>query len=117
MPIQLQILAILLALFFFIYTVRLVRSDKAEVRHMLKWLVLAVIILLGALFTDVGRHIAHLFGVTTLTSLSLFVLSGLLLVICLRYQISLVSADKQIRKLVQEVSLLKERLEDLENKQ
>lgn len=41
MPIQLRILAIILAAFFFIYTIRLVRKDRAEIRHMLKWFMLA----------------------------------------------------------------------------
>ena len=38
MPIQLRILAIILAAFFFIYTIRLVRKDRAEIRHMLNCL-------------------------------------------------------------------------------
>lgn len=50
MPIQLRLLAIILAVLFFVYMVRLVRKDKAEIRHMLKWLVLALIILIEQYF-------------------------------------------------------------------
>lgn len=49
MPIQLRILAIILAAFFFIYTIRLVRKDRAEIRHMLKWFILALILLIGSI--------------------------------------------------------------------
>ncbi|GBG96548.1 DUF2304 domain-containing protein [Lactococcus termiticola] len=112
MPIQLRILAIILAILFFVYTVSLVRKDRAEVRHMLKWLVLALVILLGSFLPELGGQVAHFLGIKTLTSLSLFILVGLLLIICLRFQISLISADKQIRKLVQEVSILKKKVKE-----
>ncbi|MDP0989539.1 DUF2304 domain-containing protein, partial [Klebsiella pneumoniae] len=65
MPIQLRLLAIILAVLFFVYMVRLVRKDKAEIRHMLKWLVLALIILIGAIFPEMGSRIAHFFGIQT----------------------------------------------------
>lgn len=114
MPIQLRIIAIVLAIGFFIFTVRLVRQDRAEVRHMLKWLLLAIIILIGALFPDFAAKIATFLGMHTLASLVLFVLVGLLLVISLRYQMSLISAEKQLKNLVQEISLLKKRVNELE---
>ncbi len=114
MPTQLRIIAILLALLFFFYTIRLVRRDRAEIRHMLKWLALALIILIGSIFPESGSRVAHLLGIQTLTSLALFILVGLLLIITLKYQISLISAEKQLKNLVQEMSLLKKRIIELE---
>lgn len=114
MPVQLKILAIILAFAFFIYTIRLVRQDKAEIRHMLKWLILALVILIGAVFSDFFRNFAHFMGITTLTSLSLYILVGLLLLISLRYQMSLISAEKQIKNLVQELSILKKEVQESE---
>ena len=43
MPVQLQIIAIFLALGFFVLTVYLIRKDHAEVRQMNKWLLLGII--------------------------------------------------------------------------
>jgi hypothetical protein len=114
MPIQLRIIAILLAFLFFFYTIRLVRRDRAEIRHMLKWLALALIILIGSIFPESGSRVAHFLGIQTLTSLALFILVGLLLIISLKYQISLISAEKQLKNLVQEMSLLKKRIIELE---
>jgi len=112
MPIQLRILAIIFALAFFVYIIRLIRKDDAEVRHMLKWLILATIILVGAVFSDFSTQVAHYFGVKTLTSFALFILVASLLLICLKYQMSLISAEKQIKNLVQEVSLLKKKVDE-----
>ena len=114
MPLPLRILAIILAVLFFIYTIRLIRKNLAEVRHMLKWFILALVILFGAIFSDFAAKIAYALGVTTLTSFALFVLVGMLLVISIRYQISLIAAEKQIKTLIQEVSLLRKDMKDTE---
>lgn len=113
---QLRVLAVTLSIVFLVYVVQLIKKDKAEIRHMLKWLILAFIILFGALFAELGSDIAHMLGITTLTSLSLFILVGLLLLISLKYQMSLISAEKQIKNLVQEVSLLKKEINEIEKK-
>ncbi|AJA58114.1 DUF2304 domain-containing protein [Lactococcus lactis] len=114
MPLPLRILAIILAVLFFIYTIRLIRKNLAEVRHMLKWFILALVILFGAIFSEFAAKIAYALGVTTLTSFALFVLVGMLLVISIRYQISLIAAEKQIKTLIQEVSLLRKDMKDAE---
>lgn len=116
MPIQLRVLAIIFSIIFFIYVIQLIKKDKAEIRHMLKWFILAIIILFGALFPELGSSIAHFMGIQTLTSLALFILVSLLLFISLKYQMSLISAEKQIKNLVQETSLLKKKVEEEENK-
>ncbi|MQW22817.1 MULTISPECIES: DUF2304 domain-containing protein [unclassified Lactococcus] len=114
MPVQLRILSIVLALAFLAFTVRLVRKDRAEIRHMLKWLFLAIVILLGAIFPEIGSKIARFMGIHTLASLTLFTLVGILIIISILFQLSLVSAEKQITNLVQEISLLKKRVNELE---
>ena len=114
MPLPLRILAIILAVLFFIYTIRLIRKNLAEVRHMLKWFILALVILFGAIFSEFAAKIAYALGVKTLTSFALFVLVGMLLVISIRYQISLIAAEKQIKTLIQEVSLLRKDMKDTE---
>ena len=112
MPLPLRIIAIILAVLFFIYTIRLIRKNIAEVRHMLKWFILALVILFGALFSEFASKIANAVGVKTLTSFALFVLVGMLIMISLRYQISLISAEKQIKTLIQEISILRKDMKD-----
>ena len=114
MPLPLRIIAIILAALFFIYTIRLIRKNIAEVRHMLKWFILALVILFGALFSEFASKIANAVGVKTLTSFALFVLVGMLIMISLRYQISLISAEKQIKTSIQEISILRKDMKDAE---
>lgn len=114
MPLPLRIIAIILAVLFFIYTIRLIRKNLAEVRHMLKWFILALVILFGAIFSEFTAKIAYAIGIKTLTSFALFVLVGMLVVISLRYQISLIAAEKQIKTLIQEISILRKDMKDAE---
>ncbi|MGF2159038.1 DUF2304 domain-containing protein [Enterococcus avium] len=112
MPVQLQIIAILLAAFFFILTIKLIRGGHAETRQMIKWLILAVGLLVGALFPKQASSIAHFLGIANLTSLTLFALTFFLLVCSLISQIELINSEKKIKKLTQELSLLKKEVYD-----
>ena len=114
MPLPLRIIAVILAVLFFIYTIRLIRKNIAEVRHMLKWFILALVILFGAVFSEFAAKTANAVGVKTLTSFALFILVGMLIMISLRYQISLISAEKQIKTLIQEISILRKDMKDAE---
>ncbi|SOB48804.1 DUF2304 domain-containing protein [Lactococcus paracarnosus] len=107
MPLQLQIIAIILAVGFFILPIYLVKKGQAEVRQLRKWLLLAVIILIGALVPTLGTRVAKLLGIINLTSLALFGLTGVLLIFALNAHISLINAENQIKVLTQELSLMK----------
>ena len=113
MPIQLQIIAIFLAIGFLLLTIFLIRKDHAEVRQMNKWLFLSVIMIFGALFPSLGTKIAHSFGITTLTSLALFTLTAFLLFIALTISIALINTQRQIKTLTQQLSLLKHEINKL----
>ena len=112
MPLQLQVIAVILAFVFFLLTIQLVRKGRAEVRQMKKWLLLAVIMLIGALIPGVGTRIAKMLGIVNLTSLSLFTLTVVLLVFALNAHMSLINAERQIKVLTQELSLLKKEVRE-----
>lgn len=110
MPIQLQIIAIVFAAYYFIMTIKVIKSDSAEIHQMNKWLILSIIIVMGALFPKFGTVFAHLFGITTLTSLALFVLTAFLIIVSLEYQIELSKKKKQIKKITQELSIMNKKI-------
>ncbi|MEQ7197945.1 DUF2304 domain-containing protein [Enterococcus avium] len=114
MPLRLQIIAIILAMCFLIFTVRLIRKGNAEIRQMGKWLAVSVILVVGALFPGLGNEIAHFFEITTLTSLALFITTAILIVFSLTMHISLINRERENKKLIQEVSLMKKEIYDLQ---
>lgn len=114
MPLRLQIIAIILAIGFLIFTVRLIRKGNAEIRQMGKWLAVSVILVVGALFPGLGNEIAHFFEIATLTSLALFITTAILIVFSLTMHISLINRERENKKLIQEVSLMKKEIYDLQ---
>ena len=115
MPIQLKILAIFLAVAFFAFIINLIYRDRAEVRHMRKWILFAIIILIGAMFPELTAKIAYFLGFKTLMSFTLFSLTGLLFLIVIRLQISVIGAESRLKLLTQELSILKKRVKELED--
>jgi hypothetical protein len=113
LTLQLQVIAIILAVGFFYLTIYLIRKDHAEIRQMNKWLLLAIILIIGALFPSVGVVVAKLLGITTLTSLALYTLTAFLLVFSLISQLNEMKMERRIKRLTQEVSLLKKEINDL----
>lgn len=112
MPFQLQILAVVLAIVFFVFTIYLIRKGHAEVRQMNKWLFLGIVMIFGAIFPSAGNRVAKFLGITTLTSLALFVLTGILLYFSLVTQVTLIVKENQLKILTQELSLLKKKINE-----
>lgn len=114
MPIQLRIIAIIFAASFLYLTIHLVRKDRAEVRHMKKWLLLAFVIALGALWPGLGTYLAKMFGILNFSYLALFTITAILLVFSLKFQISLINSEKENKVVIQELSLLKQKVREME---
>lgn len=115
MTLHLRIVAIIVALAFFIYTFYIIRKENARIGQVRKWLLLSVVMLLGAIFNNIGNFFAHLVGLTSFAYFSLFALILILLLLNFRFQIALIRTEKEITNLVQEVSILKKRVKDIEH--
>ena len=100
-PIQLRLVLILFAVFFFLYTIYLVRKDKAEVRQMQKWLVLSFVLLLGAFLPKLGLIISKILGVHTTSSMALIILVLMIIVMMVRFHLTLIQHEKANKELTQ----------------
>lgn len=107
MPLQLRIFAIFLGLFFLFYMTYLVRKNKAGVHQVIKWFVLGLLMLIGAVFFDFFKWFVTLLGFKTYSNFALFGLILVLLFFIFSLQLTVVKTEKQIITLTQEVSLLK----------
>lgn len=110
MPTTLRIIAIIISLLFSLYVFQLVRKNRADVLRVRKWLFFSVLLIIGAVFTDFGASVAKLIGFSTYVSLALFALVIIALVFLFRVELSVITAEKQIKNLTQELSILKEKL-------
>jgi hypothetical protein len=108
MPFQLRILAIVIAVMFAGYIFFLVRRSRSDVLRQRKWFFLALIMIVGSVFPDFGWDVARFLGFTTYSTFTIYIIIVIILLFIFRMEMSLIVAEKQVKELIQEVSLLKE---------
>jgi len=91
----------------------LVRKRTLRAEYTPIWMGVAFGLFLVGLNLDVLRGIARILGAWTISSAVFFLGEFFLLAICLNYAVRLSQAGTQIRRLAQELALLRERVEDL----
>ena len=113
-PIEQRVTSIIFSLILLFIIVQLIRRHKLREEYALIWLAAGVIILVLSVFHKLVGLMASLFNVTYAPTLILVL--GLLfaLVIILSQSVVLSSQANRIRDLAQEVSLLKWRMNQLE---
>ena len=85
----------------------LVKKDKLNIRNSIIWFITGFIIMVIALFPFILETICNTFGFVTMANLVTGILITILMLLTLKLSIIVTEQKEQIRKLVQEVSLLK----------
>ena len=90
----------------------LVRSRYLRGKYAATWLVIAAGVLVLAVFPGVLFWLADLLGVVTPANIAFFVGALALLLIAVQYSIELSRYEERIRRLAEEVSLLRAALDE-----
>ena len=112
MSFALQIDMFLLALGIFYYIIRMVNKNAFSLRRSVPWLIVGLAIVFISIFPQVVSYVAHKLGFALTMNFLLF--SAVLFVFILELQNTSNGSkkDEQIKKLIQEVSLLKKQIEE-----
>lgn len=108
-----RLLALVLSLGLVCIVMWLVRKRTLRAEYTPIWMGVAFGLFLVGLNLDVLRGIARIIGAWTISSTVFFLGEFFLLAICLNYAVRLSQAGTQIRRLAQELALLRERVEEL----
>lgn len=110
-----QALAMLLASVGFLYFIfRNINKNKILFEHAFMWIVIGWGLIVFALFDAVPSWLANIFGFGLTSNFLLSVSIFILLIICFLHSIALSQQKEQIKNLVQEVSMMKKRITELE---
>lgn len=116
MSLLLQATTVILCLLFFLFTVRLVAKGRLQLKYSLMWMVLAIVLLLCALFPQVVFSLALLLGFETPANFIFVVAIFFLLLISLSLSIIVSWQANYIRNLVQTVALMRKDVEEKEQR-
>lgn len=108
--------AIIFSIIFILFIINLVRKNKLDEKYSILWLFASFIILLVALFPSIITRIAQKFNVfypPTLMLLFAIIILGAYIV---HITVVITKQNKMIVKLTQELGILKEKIEEEENK-
>ena len=116
MSFNLSIALIAVSVFLFILTVYYLRKGSIPLKYSLVWFGVSLVLLCCAFLPEWLINITKLLGFQTTSNLIIGILFVLLFVICLVLTIVVSAQNKKIVLLVQEISMLKKRMIDQENK-
>lgn len=116
MPLQQKIFAIIISLTLLIFIVELVRRRKLREEYSWLWLLTGAVILILALWYDLLQGITYLIGAGLPTSTLFFLGLVFLILIAIQFSVKVSELNNQVKNLAQENGLLKNRVEELEEK-
>ncbi|RGF24510.1 DUF2304 domain-containing protein [Coprobacillus sp. AM09-26] len=103
----------LLLLFIILF---LLKRGRIPVKFALLWIFISVILLLVGLFPEIISSVAGLFGFKTMSNMLIGILISMLIFITIALTIIVSGQKYRITLLTQELSMLKEKVNSLENK-
>ena len=107
---RLQIEMIVAAVALLIFMLALLRRNYVSVKSAIVWLLLPVVFVLIAIFVDPFTALAKWLGFDMLSNFIFVVIIGLLILLCFFFTIVISKQQKQITELIQELSLLKQKV-------
>jgi hypothetical protein len=108
-----RLLALVLSFSLVCIVLWLVRKRTLRAEYTPIWMGVAFGLFAVGLNMDILRGIARILGAWTISSTVFFMGEFFLLAICLNYAVRLSQAGTQIRRLAQELALLRQRVEEL----
>ncbi len=113
MSIKIQIFIILAVVLAICYISRLVRRKQVELRYVLVWYLVGVLILILALFPGILEWLTRLLGIALPINMLFFFGFGFVLMIIFTQTVIISNLNRKSKRLTQEVALLNKRIDDL----
>lgn len=111
-----QLVAIIVSLAILLFVIELIRRNKLKEKYALLWLVSSFILFILSVWKKLLDIVALSFGFYYAPSFLFLAGFGFLLLIVLHYSIVISKLSEQNKKIVQELSMLKEKLAQNEEK-
>lgn len=116
MSIELRVVLIIITLFYLFVILKAIKNRKMQISLSLFWIFTGIILLVAAIFPNLFGYISNLLGFETTSNMIFCITIFLAFYLIFNLTMMLSKENKKTTKLVQEISLLKNRVEELEKK-
>lgn len=110
------LIGVVFSLLVFLMIILALRNSGMKEKYSIWWLLVGVAVLVVSIFPGVLTWVAKNLGVVVPLNLGFFLSGVVLLLMTLQFSVDLSRSDAEKRHLVEEVALLKQRIEVLERK-
>lgn len=117
MPLKAKIILFVLSLFLFLYVFNLIIKRRLRIEHSLLWLLVSSVLIIMTLWQGVADKIAYLIGIEYPPSLFFAIAIFFALLMLFYYSVEISKLKEQNKTLNQEISISRNLLEKLEEKQ
>lgn len=116
MELSLRVLVLFVSILIFIVVFELLRREKIPIKFSLLWMISDIIIFLVAVFPNFLEFFTHLIGFQTISNMTIGILLVILFLITIVLTVIIAGQRSKIQLLIQEISMLKENIAQLQNK-
>ena len=116
MPLKLILEILIFCILMFIIVLTIVKRGRITIKYSLVWFIPVFLILVCALIPNLMITLANFLGFQTLSNMIFSILIAILIFICISLTIIVSKKKKKIKLLIQEVSILKEEIENMRDK-
>lgn len=110
MSVSLRILLLIFSVVLALATTVVVKRGRMPIKYSLLWYFSSLIVFVLAVFPFIIEWVASLFGFTTLSNLITAIMIGILLFLTMSLTIITAGQKRKITLLIQEISMLKEKV-------
>ena len=114
---RLQWFAIIVGILFLVMMIELIRKNKVALKYALLWLFSGILLLLLAIFPQLLDGMARMIGIYSPVNALFAVLLCCGLVLMISFSVIMSGNKKAIVRLTQEISLMENRIRQMEGKQ
>ncbi|MBB6630911.1 DUF2304 domain-containing protein [Clostridium algidicarnis] len=114
---QLQIILTLVSIGFFIFIYKMITNYKMDLRHSLVWVLSSLVFILMSIFPGILTSISRLLHIEEPVNTIFLLVIFFLLVVTFTLTLTISKRSSSIKDLVQEVAILKLKVEELSKEQ
>lgn len=108
-----QILSIIVSLIIFIFVIELIRRGAFKEKYAILWLIASIVLLTVSIWRSLLDYLAGIFGFFYPPSFLFLLGFGFLLLITLHFSIMISNLSEKNKKITQELSLMREELDQI----